>query len=327
MVPCYIDEAPSQDSFSVAFLKRVDDLTLSMLQLCEKMCALQAVGELGRSVSPSEIRISTMTLFSKLRPPTGFDLSSIIELYLQEDGIERIRQMLGIHVHIVFPIRKVQKTARGKSINNFFNQLSFWYKDTTKKSIKIFINGNVHITGCRTLREYVWLLGRVCSFLNTVFPPGKAGHCPCVAETIDVQMINTNFHIQSGLDLNKLKRLLLDHGRCATYDREVYPGLNLKLQTSFNREASILIFISGNIIITGVKHFAEIYEAYKFITTFIASNLDTVSKARLFVTEKDKRTPRAAPVYRDGYDCHFLHSCLVFNTDQKGPDVSTHKES
>lgn len=296
--------------FTEQFRSSVDHLTHSMLQMCEKLVAFNAIGTVTSNLAPSFLKISTMTLFSKLIPPKDFDLSRILDIYLSDNGTEIIRKMLGIDVHIVFPVRKTQTTSRGRSINNFFNQLTLWYKDRTKKSIKLFINGNVHVTGCRTLREYVWLLSKVCQFLTMLFDSSK-----CVADTIDIQMINTNFQIKTGLDLNKLKRLLLADGKCATYDREVYPGLNLKVPTSYKREASILLFISGNIIITGVKHFLEVFEAYKYITHFISENKKDVSKLRPLLSEKPVRTSQYAEEFVNGYNSVYYHNIYVWSSN------------
>jgi TATA-box binding protein (TBP) (component of TFIID and TFIIIB) len=291
---------------SEQFVARVEHLSHEMLQMCEKMQAYNCMlASTAPGVSPSQLKLSTMTIFSRVQVPPNFSLNRVIEMYLNE-GIERIRELLGLEVHVVFPIRKVKSTSRGKPINNFFNQLTFWYKDGTKKSVKLFINGNVHVTGCRSLREYVTLVGRICRFINAAFDQDS-----CRAEGVDIHMINTNFGVNIGLDLSKLKKILLDMGMCATYDREVYPGLNLKVPTATGREASVLIFISGNIIITGVKGFLEIYEAYRFIVGVITERTADVYKVRLApaVTEKRKA---ACVALAHGYEQHILDSVCVW---------------
>lgn len=279
-----------------------------MLTMSEKMVALNGMLAQKNAITPSQLKLSTMTIFSRLDVPPGFDLKKIIEFFLHE-GQDKMREHLGLDIHVVFPIRKSKKTSRGKAINNFFNQLTFWYKDGTKKSVKIFINGNVHVTGCRSLKEYVGLVYRICNFMDVLFPGDGANRCH--ATDIELQMVNTNFSINMGLDLSKLKRILLDKGMCATYDREVYPGLNLKVPTSPGREASVLIFISGNIIITGVKSFMEVYEAYKFITETVASSAHDISKRRLQSTTTEKKRSTVV-THRDGYEEHILDSIMVW---------------
>jgi TATA-box binding protein (TBP) (component of TFIID and TFIIIB) len=291
------------------FIAGTQVLSHDMLQMCEKMYALGEVYKSKKStdmekMQPNQIKLSTMTMFSKLIVPSNFNLSHVIEVFLKE-GLEKIREYIGLEVHISFPVRKTQ-TIRGKSINNFYNQLTMWYKDGTKKSIKLFINGNVHVTGCRSLKEYVCLVRRVCMFLNNIFANGEP---VCRASSIDIQMINTNFGINIGLDLSKLKKVLLGYGRCATYDREVYPGLNLKVPTSYGREASVLVFISGNIIITGAKHFLEIYEAYKFILDSIYANSKDLIKVRLESNGNEKKK-KCQTAFSHGYDEHILNSII-----------------
>lgn len=299
--------ARDRGMLSDAFVSKVDAMSYQMMKMCEKVQAVNMTMGQAAGVQPSQLKLSTMTMFCRVRAPPSFDLSKVIEFFLEE-GIERVREMMGMELHIVFPMRKSQRTSRGKSINNFFNQLTFWYKDGTKKSVKLFINGNIHATGCRSVREFVGLVQRVCGFVNTMFPDQAS---PCIAEDLDIQMINTNFGVGVGLDLSKLKRILLDGGMCATYDREVYPGLNLKVPTAAGREASVLVFISGNIIITGVKSFLEVYEAYHFIVGCISGRLGDVSKVRLAVEPSDKKRPTHVSM-RDGYEEHILDSILVW---------------
>lgn len=281
-----------------------------MMTTLEKLHALNSIMRMESKVTPSLLRLSTMTIFTYMKVPTNYNLNKIIELYLEND-VKDLENIIGHDIHVVFPMRRSRTTSRGKCLNNFFNQLTFWYKDGTKKSVKLFINGNVHITGCRSLREYVILISKIAQFINKVFDTDTQEDDACIIQDVDIQMANTNFGVNVGLDLSKLKRILLENGRIATYDREVYPGLNLKVPTSFKREASVLVFISGNVIITGVKHFLEIFEAYKYITDAIICNMNEVVRVRLQTQEKVNK--KSEITYNMGYDQHLLGSIIVWD--------------
>lgn len=293
------------NAYTDAYIKRICELSNDLLTTCENIERMNEYVEKMTSIEPSTLKLSTMTIFSRLDVPEGFLLNKVIEYYL-ENGNDKIKEIMGLDIHIVFPIRKSKKTSRGKNISNFFNQLTFWYKDCTKKSVKLFINGNVHVTGCRSLDEYSNLMQHVCKFMDYLFPDSAK---KCRVQDIDIQMVNTNFSVGRGLDLSRLKRILLDQGMCATYDREVYPGLNLKVPTSAGREASVLVFISGNIIITGVRHFYEVYEAYKFITESICNTAHMITKKRIAVASVEKKKPSVVAI-ADGYESHIIESIL-----------------
>lgn len=293
------------DACTQTYVDRIKELSSDLLQSCENIQHLNEYITKTTSIEPTTLKLSTMTIFSRLEVPDGFVLNKVIEYYLN-NGNDKVREIMGLDVHIVFPIRKSKKTSRGKNISNFFNQLTFWYKDCTKKSVKLFINGNVHVTGCRSLEEYTRLMHHICRFMDHLFPDSSR---TCKVMDIDIQMVNTNFSVGRGLDLSRLKRILLDQGMCATYDREVYPGLNLKVPTSAGREASVLVFISGNIIITGVRYFREIYEAYKFITESICSTAHLITKKRIAVASVEKKKPSAVSIV-NGYESHIVESIM-----------------
>lgn len=293
------------DACTNTYISRIKAMSKELLHACENIQNLNEVITSTTSIEPSTLKLSTMTIFSRLDMPEGFMLNKVIEYYLS-NGNDKVKEVMGLDVHIVFPIRKTKKTSRGKNISNFFNQLTFWYKDCTKKSVKLFINGNVHVTGCRSLEEYTNLMQHICRFMDHLFTESSK---KCKVIDIDIQMVNTNFSVGRGLDLSRLKRILLDQGMCATYDREVYPGLNLKVPTSAGREASVLVFISGNIIITGVRHFCEVYEAYKFIIESICDTAHLITKKRIAVASVEKKKPSVVSIV-DGYESHIVESIL-----------------
>jgi TATA-box binding protein (TBP) (component of TFIID and TFIIIB) len=298
----------SKDCFCPEASQYLNDMSYKMLVTSEKMTAKNVLLQHKTGIVPSQLRLSTMTVFARLNVPADFQLARIIDVFLLH-GEQRIRDMIGFDVHVVFPVRKSKNKVNGKQVNNFFNQLTMWYKQGTKKSVKLFINGNVHVTGCQSTGEYVSLMRSLCKFMDLMFPES---HAMTSVRQVEIQMINSKFGLGVGLDLSRLQRIALGAGLSATYDREVYPGLNIKVPTSLSRYASVLVFISGNIIITGVKDFFEIYEAYDTIVDSIANNLQSVQKARI-ASKKNDRNKSSEQVWLHGYESSVARSILIWD--------------
>ena len=59
------------------------------------------------------------------------------------------------------------------------------------------------------------------------------------------------------------------------FDKERYQAINLKYKGNVD-QCSILIFGTGNILITGAKSMQDLDNSYKFITEVINNNFETV---------------------------------------------------
>ena len=130
------------------------------------------------------------------------------------------------------------------------------------KSIKMFRNGSVHVTGCKTLDDFVQAVTAVCDAMT------QAGiETDGVRVTgFDTQMINVTFNANVTLGLRELRDLCLGRGWAAMYNADVYPGLNLKIPVGNGRTVTALAFRSGNVILTGGKTAAHVLEAHASLT-------------------------------------------------------------
>ena len=88
--------------------------------------------------------------------------------------------------------------------------------------------------------------------------------------SFDVQMINLNFDAGMHLYLQGLCDACVSRGLVASYDSDVYPGLNVKLVADGQR-VTVLLFRSGKVIMTGAKSAAQLYEAHLAITDVLDS--------------------------------------------------------
>ena len=161
------------------------------------------------------------------------------------------------HEHVKI---KVVETGKRKY---FYNQITLNYKDISKKSIKIFSNGKLQITGLTCAFECNRLLTLIVTWLSNVFEES--------IHVIDsyIGMINGNFSVRKPIDLLKFNNLLCNHEQIlCIYNPESYPAINIKLNYGGNR-ISVFVFGTGNIVITGSKSIPDMKHAYTFITSMM----------------------------------------------------------
>jgi TATA-box binding protein (TBP) (component of TFIID and TFIIIB) len=203
----------------------------------------------------------------------------------------------------VFPacaIKKTKKhgdyteTKRGKIKKSFYNQVTIQYKDITTKSIKLFSNGKLQITGITSLNEATSVAHLMETILNTTF---------CVEDykvtSIEIGMINTNFSFGRKLDIINLRTILSKHPNVKIeYEPDVYPGLKMKYD-----KTSVFIFTTGNVLITGVKSLEEIQEALKYVVDNTYENWDTMNIGKA-LPKKEKQKYNYINGYKENeYNC------------------------
>ena len=199
------------------------------------------------------------------------------------------------------PIRDDTCNKRGKNKRSFFNQLTLNFRDINKKSIKIFSNGKLQITGLTSMFECKYVSEYIVSLLMYVL---RGDIRPDA--TINrgyIGMLNANFSLNNNIDLTKLNKILQKRDKCfCVYNPESYPAINLKIQTD-DRWLSVFVFGTGNIVITGSKCISEMDFAYCFITH--ALSIDNVSKSTEFKPKAIRNEP-----YIYGYNIRQFLSCI-----------------
>jgi len=152
-------------------------------------------------------------------------------------------------------------------------------------AIKVFSNGGLHITGCVTAGKALETALKVCTVIG--------------AESVvnyDLQMLNTNFSVNSAIDLYKLAEIMpLPY----KYNKDQHHALRFRMPIVVPVPAvvkrgrkplgvSVLVFMSGSIILTGAKNPAHVFEAFKYIVDMIEVNFEQV-KLDSYVRRKRKR--------------------------------------
>jgi TATA-box binding protein (TBP) (component of TFIID and TFIIIB) len=197
-------------------------------------------------VRPSYVRITTITSLSKL-DCGDVDIPVIMEKFKE-------------------PI-KVGKAGSDKSFewsrkeNGFYNQVTLEYSDQySKKSVKIFPNGSVHVTGCCNPKDCKSVLNQLCCILSKFFDK-KIGYTE-----FRIVMINANFSVNMTLDLNKVISNMKSRGYIVSFNPETYSAVKIKFSPGPGmKQVTASIFSSGKIIITGAVTLPEIVGAYSRI--------------------------------------------------------------
>lgn len=151
----------------------------------------------------------------------------------------------------------------------FYNQVTMRHGT---KSIKVFNNGSMHVTGCKTPVDFLRVTTAVCRLMNdTAGIEPTPGHSHVFVTDFQVQMINLNFSAETRLYLQSLQKVCIGAGHAASYDADVYPGLNIKFDIEDHR-VTVLAFTSGKIIITGARTVPHIQQAYGLMQTMLSTH-------------------------------------------------------
>lgn len=157
-------------------------------------------------------------------------------------------------------------TKRRKVVQVFFNQLSLSFTDWSKKVIKIFPNGKIHITGLASLYDFQTTHDLILSLLRDKL----SVHYVSIHENTKTVMINCALDVGRQLSLKSLAKELTpnnaqefayhksqEHIWTTSYCPEKYPALKVKYGDS-----SAFLFRTGKIIISSksLGHLMKLYD-------------------------------------------------------------------
>ena len=160
-------------------------------------------------------------------------------------------------------------TKRGKTKKSFYNQVTIQYQDVTTKSIKLFSNGRLQMTGMTSIADAHRAANVVCQIIKNISNELNE-YIDIVPIELTVGMINSNFSFGTHLNILKLKSDIEQFDDVhITYDPEVYPGLKIKHRMSDDSYCSIFVFSTGNIVMTGVKDLSFIIHSFDFLCSAV----------------------------------------------------------
>lgn len=240
---------------------------------------------------PEDVIISTMTITCKVN--SEFNVSNIGKYVdLNRNGVVEAIYGRDILRSIIPKKNNQQKNKKDKK--QFYNQVTL--KVNTKKdrliNIKLFINGSIQMTGCKSIEGSIEALEKLLFLLKIEksvidIKTFKLEDKPFVTNlsklSIDniydfkVAMINSNFSIGFNIDRYKLYNSMNNDKIDATYDPIIHAGVIIRYNTG-DKIISVFVFESGSIVITGARTCRQINEAYNFINKYLLQNYKYIVK-------------------------------------------------
>lgn len=152
--------------------------------------------------------------------------------------------------------------------NKFFNQITAEYRDEfSKKSIKFFPNGSIHVTGCSDLVDCHRVINQVKFCIKHYTEKDVNAH------DFKVLMINANFTMNHMLNLGTVSSTAEKLGCTVSFKPEIYSAVKLKFVPGPGmKKITASVFSSGCILITGAKTLAEITSSYSFLIRMLKSS-------------------------------------------------------
>jgi TATA-box binding protein (TBP) (component of TFIID and TFIIIB) len=134
------------------------------------------------------------------------------------------------------------------------------YEDQySNKSIKVFPNGSFQVAGCSDLRDCRRIVRQITFLLSDIF------ETPMDTEPFRVVMINTNFSMNSSVDLSKVIASF-DNKFVVSFNPDRYSAVKVKFHPAENtKQVTASIFSTGKIIVTGAETLREIALAYEVL--------------------------------------------------------------
>jgi TATA-box binding protein (TBP) (component of TFIID and TFIIIB) len=207
---------------------------------------------------PSHIKMTTITMISKFE-----------NVDLNLDKLRPFFEELGS-----FKIRLKGSKSSGfewkyKPSTRFFNQFTLTYTDEySTKSVKIFPNGSVHVTGCSDLLNCHLILKQIKFIFKNILDQ------KVLSVTYKIVMINTNFSLNYHVNLHSvLNTFSNDDMFMVSFEPDRYSAVKIKFKPSEEmKKVTASIFGTGKIIITGARTLKEIAFAYDIINQKINSD-------------------------------------------------------
>jgi TATA-box binding protein (TBP) (component of TFIID and TFIIIB) len=247
-----------------------------MYELIER--ANRFMDDLLKVANEIDATISTMTVmvkFANSDGEDGLDLDKVLRGYVADNVQVFLEAVCGSRDAITTSVKKP-----------FRNSIVFKTKGIPiqgervlgKQSVKIFCNGNMHITGVKDVRDALYLAEVFAALLELVYG-GTGGSGMFQMTGYDVQLINFYLSIpcgnnkHKGLDLRKVQEVLTKKTPYyVCYNTERHPGVIVKAV-----DFTLMVFDSLNILISSVKSVEQLVSAKEFVTGCVFPLIDADS--------------------------------------------------
>jgi TATA-box binding protein (TBP) (component of TFIID and TFIIIB) len=243
----------------------------------------------------ADLRISTMTAISSIN--SNIDLDNLYKNIEISDIVTFIQHgSLGTKGT---SYKKQRKKRIPKKQCAFFNQVTLHVTCEKSVNVKLFNNGKIQMTGIKYETHGDKVLTLLIPYLKKI---NIASDNTVLSESNDITykpfnivMINSDFSLGYKVKREVVHREIVDSGMYSSYEPCNYPGVNIKYYYNKHttngicqcskpcngkgigdsdgncKRITIVVFMSGNIIITGSHSREQLNLCYEYITNFINS--------------------------------------------------------
>lgn len=208
--------------------------------------------------------------------------------------------------------KSLKKTTNATEETRFDNQVTVIYRMGEKyaPNIKIFRNGNLHMTGIKRPEDAKTITDILIDELKRMTEEDHVNVIESVdklaAHPIIIRMINTNFSVPYLIRRKDLHKMLIsdEYNNLCDFQPGSYPGVKLKYfwNTATKnkngicnctslcegkgcgqgdgqcKKVTVSIFESGNILITGANNFEQVQDAYQYICDILIKQTQRIQK-------------------------------------------------
>ena len=232
---------------------------------------LASVGRLFPKIAPGQYNTSTMTVLAESDQKVDLSRLGAVE---DRENLDILLDTGGIHPDCPGGELKVKwQKRRQKKVGEFGNQLTLCFESWSKRSIKVFSKGGIHMAGVKNLTEFE-RVGHIISGL--LFAIGAVDK-KLVLGAPKVVMLNFNFSLNCELSLEALARVALQQlGVVATHETESHPAMMMRFVFQEGQPTTAMVFRSGKVLITSSSQLGGVLACYRLICQLVNDNLEGV---------------------------------------------------
>lgn len=216
---------------------------------------------------PAAVTISTMTIYCTFS--WGFQHTRIMrDLVLSADDIA------GVVSDTLRIVPEFALTYTKKKCKNFQNSVTVLVHVGNSRlvNVKLFSNGTIHITGCRSVADFEALTRKLVARLSAdhMIPNGE----PLRLSNVITAMIKADFKFKFHINLKQMYEVmheLRDVERSVDLDQNRHQSVNIAYLDNGTKVAHLLVFGTGSTIVTG-NSMRNIIRGYNFIVQVVRAN-------------------------------------------------------
>ena len=220
---------------------------------------------------------------------------------------------------------KLQKKIKNKpKMKRFDNQLTLIYDYCNfTYNIKLFKNGNVQMTGVKSVENGEKMIDELIKFLKHIHDINMVVPCDNIHinnvilhqdqvinlknTNYNVRLINSDFKVNFEIKRDALYKILLNVYKInCTYEPCIYPGVKIAYYVNGDKNQdgvcncevkccgkknickriTIAIFQSGCVIITGANNVGQINMTYSYVSKVLKTHMNEIIRRRLVLPTK-----------------------------------------